>query len=303
MRVTVSAPSLTGYRSPLMGGDFGTAQTVRVMRRLVDAAQADAGFVRFATDLIRNVPAHDEAGELFALFSWIQQNIRFTKDPVAKEKLYPPQELLKIRAGDCDDIAMLTAALALTLGYPAQLITVSSNPDYPETFSHVYTEVELPPGSGNWVAMDAARPDSQFGLSPMRYYRKRAWSLTDDSYQDLGRLSGYTAVQGGARKNWFGPRGLGDDGIDWSQVLTQGLQETPQIIAAASGQPSRAVLPSGAVVSTGSPYQSYFTPYTPGATVPGAGYGLQEMSSSLFSSALPWLGFGLLALALFRGRR
>ena len=281
MRLNVSgmeSGNLLGYRASLLDGEAGTAQTVRLMRQLITQALRDPQFVRFAVDLVRNIPAYDESGEVFALFTWVQGHIRYTKDPVTVEKLYPPQELLKIRAGDCDDIAMLLGALAIALGYPARLITVAANPNSPDEFSHVFTEVEVPAGSGNWVAVDAARPGSGFGLQPPVYYKRRAWSLTDDSYQDL---NGCTRLRGLA--------GLGDDGFDWGSLVSQTLTETPAIISAAQGQPTSMRLPTG-MVSTGSPYGSFMTPYTPGYAVPAAGYGsLSLMSSDLFSSALPWL--------------
>lgn len=265
------------------------------MRRLVDQAQKDAAFVRFAVDIVRNVAAYDEFGEVSALFSWVLEQIRYTKDPVTVEKLYPPQELLKIRAGDCDDISMLMGALAIALGYSARLITIAADPGSPDEFSHVYTEVECPAGSGNWIPLDAARPNAQFGLQPPGYFRKRAWSLTDDSHQDLNgtrRLRGLS-----------GYRSLGDDSVDWGNVLQQSIAETPQIIAAVAGQPTSARTPYG-TVSTGSPYASFVTPYTPGYAVPAAGYGVlgatQAVSSSLFSSALPWLLLGVVGIAVFK---
>jgi hypothetical protein len=264
------------------------------MRRLVDQALGDESFVRFAIDLVRSVPPYDDAGELAAVFSWVQSQIRYTKDPVSKEKLYPPQELLKIKAGDCDDMSMLLGALALALGYPARIVTVSASPESPREFSHVYVEAEAPPGSGRWIALDTARSGSHFGLQPEVYFRKRVWSLIDDSYQDMKGLSGYCQLQG-----------LGDngDGIDWGSILSQTLTETPQIISAVQGTPTQLRLPSGASVSTG-PYSSFATPYTPGYGSPAAGYGpggsLPLLSSTAFSAFLPWLLVGVVAIAVFK---
>lgn len=288
------AGNLLGYRAPLLDGDAGTAQTVRLMRKLIDQALNDPQFIRFSVELVRHIPAYDDYGEVFSLFQWVQGHIRYTKDPVTKELLTPPLELLKKRAGDCDDIAMLMGALAIALGYPARLVTVAAQPDYPNDFSHVYTEVEVPAGSGRWVAVDAARPNSQFGLQPPVYFRKRVWSLTDGTYQDM---NGCTRLQG--LSGYLSMGSLGDDGsgIDANAILSQSIQEIPGIIATVSGQPTAMRLPSGATVSTGSPYASFMTPYTPGYAVPAAGYGgLNAISSSLFSSALPWLLIGGLVL-------
>lgn len=270
---------MLGYRAPLQSGDAGTAQTIKLMRQLVDRDLSSSSFVRFAKDLLQNVPAHDEWSEVEAIYSWVFHNIRFTKDPLTKESLYPPSELLKIRSGDCDDISMLLGALYLAVGYPARLVTVAANAQAADEFSHVYVEVEVPPGSGNWVAADAARAGAQFGVQPPMYYRKRAWSLVDDSYQDL---SGMTRLRGlgGYTHTHRSRRGLGDDsdGIDWGSIIQQGVTETPQIIASVEGQPTSAKI-GGNLVSTG-PYASFATAYTPGATIPTAGYPSVSLSAT-----------------------
>jgi Transglutaminase-like superfamily len=299
-----STPGL-GYRVPLLNGEQGTAQTIALMRKLVDEALNDAQFVRQAIEIVRGVAAFDDLGELHALYRWVKGHIRYTKDPVTKEKLYPPQELLKIRAGDCDDISMLLGALAIAIGYPARLITVSANAQSPEEFSHVYVEAEAP-GSGNWVPMDAARLDSEFGAEPPTYFRKRAWSLTDDSYVDLSGhkrswpFAGFMNIPpGGRRLPQFlsGYVGLGQDdggGIDWSSILQQGLAETPAIIAAVNKVPSR----------TTSPYGSFQTSYTPGYGIPPAGYSSPVAGGFGFSMGgmMPLLLIGGLILLATRGR-
>lgn len=283
-----STPGL-GYRVPLLNGEQGTAQTVALMRKLVDEALNDAQFVRQAIEIVRGVAAFDDLGELHALYRWVKGHIRYTKDPVTKEKLYPPTELLKIRAGDCDDISMLLGALAIAIGYPARLITVSANAQSPEEFSHVYVEAEAPAGSGNWVPLDAARLDSEFGAEPPHYSRKRAWSLTDDGYTDLS----------GHKQRWpnflNGYVGLGQDGIDWSQIIQQGVAEVPTIVAAAKGTPVR----------TTNPYGSFQTSYTPGYGIPPAGYSSPFAEPGFGMSMggmLPLLLVGGLLIFAMRGR-
>lgn len=273
---------LIGYRENLAGGDHGTIQTIRVMRQLIDQAQSDPEFIRFAVDLVRDLPAHDEASEVSRIYEFVHSRIRYTKDPVTKEKLYPPIELLKIGAGDCDDTSMLICALALALGYPARLITVSANGDAPNEFSHVYPEVELPAGSGNWLAMDVARPGAQLGLSPEVYFRKRAWSLTDNSHTDLNgcsRLSGYTRL-----------------GQMDTSLISQALAETPQLIAVSEGNPT-----SSQFATTGSPGTYFVGAGGNMLTTPTsltAGYGLQTEPN--LSSLLPLLLIAGLVLVVAR---
>lgn len=313
-----------GYRAPLLSGEAGTKQTVALMRKLIDHAVGDQSFVRFAKELVRGVLAYNDVGEASAVYEWVKRNIRYTKDPVTKETLYPPAELLKIRSGDCDDIAMLLGALMIALGYPARLVTISANASDPNEFSHVYLEAEVPPGSGQWIAMDAARPGAQFGVEPPVYYRKRVWSLTDNSYQDLngcdcgGRCGNCSNIGTNVGQRKFsglagvatigmGYNGLGYDGpglgVDWGEIFTTTLQETPALIAAASGSPVNVRTPQSTVV-TGSPYGSFATPYTPGYGVPSGGYGYPAQPSASLSADMPiLLLIGLGALLLMGGRR
>ena len=266
-----STPGL-GYRAPLANGDQGTAQTIAMMRRLVDNALSDSAFVRKAVDIVRPVAPFDDAGEVQTIYDWVRRNIRFVKDPVSKEKLYPPQELLKIRSGDCDDISMLLVSLLGTVGYPSRFVTISTNAQAPNEFTHVYVETETPPGSGNWIPLDAARLDSSFGTEPAIYYRKRAWDAFSDHYVDLSgnkrrmpKLNGYSGLgQDGGDGGW--------SSINWQPIVSQSIAEIPAITAAVSGRGTAT-----------SPYASYSTPYTPGYGLPAAGYTAPGYPSSVAS--------------------
>jgi len=172
-------------RAPLLNGDAGVSQTIDQMRALVDEALRDPSILRTAKDIVRGVPPFDDLSEAQALYNWVRANIRFTKDPVNKETLYPPSELLQIRAGDCDDISMLLATLLMAIGYPARLMTVAASGD---EFSHVYVEGQI---NGQWIPMDPARSDSQFGVAPPAFTRARWWSLSDSSQGDLPGMLGH----------------------------------------------------------------------------------------------------------------
>jgi hypothetical protein len=260
-----------------LGGDAGVEQTIGVMRQLIDEAMADPSFVNQAVSIVGSAPAHDEVAELQAIYNFVDRNIRFVKDPVTKEKLIPPQELLKVGAGDCDDIAMLTAALLMAVGYPARLVTVAAA-QCGSDFSHVYTEGELPPGSGNWIPLDSARPDSQFGLAPQTYTRKRAWSLADSSYSDLS----------GTRRSRLGEYrgGLGDFCcINLNPAICTIAKEIPVFIAAGQG---------AGYVQTQTP-GGIQTSYIPQSSLT-SGYALNTSTSSL----LPLLLLGLVVFLVVR---
>lgn len=302
---------------PLLEGVAGTEQTINVMRQLVDDALRDPAFIRKAVDLVRGTPDHDDFSKAHALWDWVHSSIRFVKDPVTKEKLYPPAELLKIRAGDCDDHSMLLGAFLLAVGIPARFVTVAAGAD-PEQFSHVYIEGQI---DGEWIPMDTARPEAQFGVPPPFYTRMRWWSLYDSSHGDLSGtkifadtvhvhgLGAYPRFRSIAGLGSYGSVDLGeawdlgdlsDDAISSTGVAisdiiraSQGQQLSPaeaEAIAAAQGAPD--------------PWASFRTTYTPGAGVPPGGY---PAGPTISASGVPswfWivaLGFGALALA--GGRR
>jgi hypothetical protein len=302
------------WREPLKSGDAGVEQTIHQMRQLVDEALRDPQIIRLATDIVRSAPAFDDYAEANALYEWVRQNIRFTKDPVNKEKLYPPAELLKIRAGDCDDISMLLGTLLMAVGYQARLMTVAANAGSPEQFSHVYVEGEVPPGSDVWTPMDPARAESEFGVAPPMYFRARWWSLADDSHGDLSgvrrkssrprQMSGlghyprFRSLAGlGANYQRVPAKTMGDDvsqsAADSSAMIASISQGASNLIRAVEGQPA-------------SPWNSFATPYTPGYGLAPTGYNSPyrpSISVSSDSNVGLWLAIGFGALLLFSGHR
>jgi Transglutaminase-like superfamily len=293
----IAFPPNVYSRQPLLGGDAGVEQTIEQMRGLVDEALRDPSIIRLATDIVRSVPAFDDYAEANALYEWVRQNIRFTKDPVNKEKLYPPAELLEIRAGDCDDISMLLGTLLMAVGYPARLMTVAASPGSPEQFSHVYIEGEVPAGSGQWIPMDPARFDSQFGIAPPQVTRSRWWSLTNSTYGDLSGLGYYPRFRSHVLSglgSYGAVRTMGQD--ESSATIATIAQGTADIIRASQGAPA-----SPFDFSASGPWQSFQTAYSPYG-VP-AGYtttpGIALTSSSNIGL---WLALGVGALLIF-GRR
>lgn len=93
--------------------------------------------------------------------------------------------------------AILFPALLGAVGYRTRLVTIASNPNAPESFSHIYAEVFV---RGRWIPMDAARSGTRFGSAPPRYFRKRIWSLSNTRFEDVSGPSGYHTGMG--QFNW-----------------------------------------------------------------------------------------------------
>ena len=233
-RVTRILGSAQSFSRPLAGGEAGTAQTIHAMFQLVDDAVKDATLHRHAIDILRECPQYNPTAEARCIYDFVLMNFQYRQDPIgplgAKEMLIPPAQMLAIRAGDCDDLSMLMAALLGSVGIETHFVTVAADPNSPEDFSHVYAEALL---DGRWISVDVARPDAAFGLSPQHYFRKKVWN-PDGSSQNangVGRvhsLNGYTRMGAHRRIPWRpenmrgGVRGLGDDSTTAQNIQAVG---------------------------------------------------------------------------------
>lgn len=185
-----------------MAGDEGTEQTIRHMRALIDDAWKDSVVNRTAIDVIRAAGArpYDSWAQVRAIYNFAH-GFYFVNDPLTKEALRPTRELLKLGAGDCDDInGILLPSLLGSLGFEVRLVTIAADAQMPENFSHVYCEVFV---DGAWYPLDAARPDASFGVAPPSYFRREWWSLTDSEHGEYS--DGLSGLAGGR----YSLRGLG----------------------------------------------------------------------------------------------
>lgn len=259
---------------PLADGDQGTAQTISLIRQLVDRGMKDPVVNRTALSILQSVPAHEEEAEVRAIYDWVRGYIRFTKDLYGKETLRPAAVILEVGAGDCDDInGILLPALLGTVGYRTRLVTVATHAEAPEDFSHVYAEACV---GGQWIPLDAARPHAAFGKAPMHYIRKRIWDLHSSRYQDVKGLNGLG--------------GFSSIANSIAQIAPPVTQGVAQIVAAAR-QPIY-YFPYGYGTT---PYGTIPASATLTASVPGyidlPGFGLVSTQDAVI--------FGGLALALF----
>jgi hypothetical protein len=229
-------------------GDPGTAATIEQMRRLIDHGMKDPVVHELAAEIIKaaGVRAFDFLGEARAVYNWVRANIRFTRDVRGKETLHAAREIIRLGIGDCDDFTILICSLMSTVGAKCSIITISSDPRIPETFSHVYPEVSV---NGRWVTMDAARRDPAFGKAPARYYRKRRWDATSPDFEDMAGL-GSTAPQRSPRLRFrnrkafmhgmgrHGMRGMGDDLTDIASMISAGGAAAANIVTADRANPN-----------------------------------------------------------------
>ena len=232
----------SAIKTSVADGDRGTAQTIRYAKQLVAEGMVNPAIRRLAISYCQQAGAaeNDELAEMNAVFSGVRRDFSFIKDPVGTELLQPVTGILETQAGDCDDLnVILLPSLLESIGYPTRAVTVKADPDRPQEFSHVYMEAQL--ATGQWVAMDAARSNPEFGKSPEKYWARADWPLTPGGGSARAYLNGYrrSAMRGmGAsvvivKKRAFPLRGLGQDDVSeydagYQEGAMYGQTQAPQ---------------------------------------------------------------------------
>lgn len=156
-----AAPVLIGRLPP---GERGTRATLELMRQLADAGSREMRVREQAIGIVRRarVQPHDFDGELRALFAWVRDRVRYTRDPAGFEGLQSPARTLTWLAGDCDDMAVLLVAMLRAIGHRARLSfrAIGTDARNPAKFSHVYVVARH---GGREVALDPTVPGTPLG--------------------------------------------------------------------------------------------------------------------------------------------
>ena len=71
------------------------------------------------------------------------------------EVLHSAIRMLDLRAGDCDDMAILLGAMLEAIGHPVRLVLTGPDPLRQDLFTHIYLEVFH---KGRWIPLDATMP-------------------------------------------------------------------------------------------------------------------------------------------------
>jgi len=114
-----------------------------------------------ARQIVAHLPQKDYAGEARALFRFVRDRIRYIREPI--EGLQTPEATLQMRAGDCDDKAILLGALLSATGAGVQFVAGGYAP---HQFSHVWLRAHI---AGRWVPMDPTEPHPMGWEPPLPY--------------------------------------------------------------------------------------------------------------------------------------
>lgn len=152
----LNAGSIPVTRTKLPPGKLGTDVTVSKMGQLAMGPWgAQSPKVRaLATSILEKagVPEKNYPAEMVAIHNWVRDNIRYTRDTHGQETLLTPEYIISGKPGsmngDCDDKAMLVAALLGAIGIPTRFVVVGVTPD---RYSHVYLQAKP---RDQWIALD-----------------------------------------------------------------------------------------------------------------------------------------------------
>lgn len=178
------APRIFLVRVPR--GKLGTLESARLIAQLIAEGAKDFCVRQKAIEIFRcrGVRPKDRWGEILALFEWVRDNIRYTRDIFQVETLHTARRLLELRAGDCDDMTILLGAMLKSTGHPVRLCLAGFQRRFPHLYSHIYPEVRI---GRRWVAIDATMHHPIGWAPPARWLRIceitkdgiRCWCATD----------------------------------------------------------------------------------------------------------------------------
>lgn len=146
-------------------GDGGVIQTLKQMGQQIRLASIDPLIVNTAREIILPAGRRAVNEKIWLIRAWLDGHTKWVPDPENAEYLVTPRAMLQrilsqgVAPGDCDDMAMLGAALLKAVGIRAQLKAVGFYPA--KYFRHVYAEGW---DGAQWQELDISRPARGGGI-------------------------------------------------------------------------------------------------------------------------------------------
>ncbi len=122
------------------------------MGKLVKDGKKSLAVRQQAISLVAHLAQKDWAAEITAAHAFVRDRIRYVKDVRDVETLATPEKTLEFGQGDCDDKAVLLAALLESIGHPTRFVAIAFHPD---EFAHVFVESKI---GENWIALETTEP-------------------------------------------------------------------------------------------------------------------------------------------------
>jgi hypothetical protein len=146
---------MEAFRMQLPSGASATETTLAAMADAAHYAATTEKMRETAIDIVRSMYCGSPSDYVQAVDMFCRRSIMLIHE--ADEILIDPLKMLADieqgrAAGDCDDVAMLSAALLFSLGIETRFKAVF--PHEAGHYQHVFTEYRLVPG-GPWMPLDS----------------------------------------------------------------------------------------------------------------------------------------------------
>lgn len=150
--------------------------------KIINAVDRNAESIRsLAVELGKRFEAGDFK-QARRIYEFVRDEIQYIHDPLGFEQIQSPDSTLKLRAGDCEDQAILLCSLLSVIGFQTAL--VFSDADNDGIADHVYSAVyiqnapdyckplahkmlESGKDLNDWIPLDPTSLDSDFGVIPI----------------------------------------------------------------------------------------------------------------------------------------
>lgn len=142
--------------------DADVSRTLRRMRDKVrNCIASDPFTIQTANDVVRGVTPRNVVGQIDAITDFLERSFRYVNDPVGVELLRDPGvqfrqiKTLGYTQGDCDESAMLSAALGMANGIPARFRALAF---YRTDAPYTHVVADLRATDGVWYPLDITKP-------------------------------------------------------------------------------------------------------------------------------------------------
>lgn len=145
-------------------GDAGIKKTVSIIKRVIRNYSKKPLWRSLAVKITNGARQRDFRAEAEKIFNFVRDRIRFVKDIEGVETVQTPDvTLFDLKAGDCDDFAVLLGTLLTAIGHKIRLKVISNVPQRgfkKPPFTHIYLQDFI---GGKWVSLDASDKRYKFG--------------------------------------------------------------------------------------------------------------------------------------------
>jgi hypothetical protein len=229
-------PGVTNYQVDVLPDDADgqIAGTIGIMTRYVREDRHSQEVVDLGR---RIVTPGSERGIVEGVWGWVHGRLGFLHDETLAatalagisadyggaeivETLVRPRDMAEACGrgecrGDCDDYAMLAAALIEAWGIPTSFVTVAADARDPSRYSHVYVAAYPRVGGGNGggererIVVDASHGDYAGWEAENKYGKLREWAMDVPTMAEvIGLVLAFAAV---VAAWWMGEALFGDD--------------------------------------------------------------------------------------------